>query len=109
MWNSWEGAMQVYTLAFEVNVMTVTPLPGGYWDTLFLLYEISDDGNDEHECKKTLLVNTYDSELEQALAPGSDDDVGDDESVGDNMEYKFSIDNDDVCLMAITGFTSADH
>lgn len=62
MWESWEGALQAYKATFELDMLAVMPLPGGYWDTPFPSHVVEDSEDDQ-------------SDLEMDDFPVEDDEV----------------------------------
>lgn len=70
MWESWEGALQAYKATFELDMLAVTPLPGGYWDTPFPSHVVEDSEDDQSD-----LEMDDQSDLEMDDFPVEDDEV----------------------------------
>lgn len=64
-------AIELYRAAFESDMLTVTPLPGGFWDTPFPWHIVQDDSDDEQE--RPLSRLSMNSEVARALAPDNYD------------------------------------
>jgi hypothetical protein len=70
VWESWEGALQAYKATFELDMLAVTPLPGGYWDTPFPSHVVEDSEDDQSD-----LEMDDQSDLEMDDFPVEDDEV----------------------------------
>lgn len=66
--DSWEDALAVYEEAFILDALVVTPIPGGFWDTPFPIYEVDDD-----ERGSSVGAKTCDSDCECGLGYSHDD------------------------------------